>query len=89
MWVKFENLSPAQSVVAQEQLAASVEMPSLKKTHLREFKIVDGHVVGSRLAYTAEDRREMEKIFGPRNVRSKTDLCDWKSTPTPFTVSQD
>lgn len=48
-FLTFDQLTPAQAVVAQQHLAVNVAPLSLKKTYQREFLVIDGHVVGSRL----------------------------------------
>ncbi len=90
MWLKFIDLTPVQQVVAQRQLKNHSEtIPSLKLVTKREFLIVDGKVKGSRIFYTDKDKKLFESLgIGKTDVRSKTDLKDWKSTPTPFSITK-
>ncbi len=92
MWLKFIDLTPIQQVTAQQQLKNHTEtISSLKLVTRREFLIVDGKVKGSRILYTKKDNEFFNSlgIGSDPDVRSKTDLKDWKSTPTPFSISKD
>lgn len=85
-WLRFADLSPAQAIVAQQQLDAHVDPPFLKRTKLREFWIVDGDVKGSRLIRTERDNRIMNTLLGPRDVASKGSLHGWTGGPEKWSL---
>ncbi len=86
-WLKFEQLDPAQSVVALQQLAVHVDEPFLKKPQQREFLVVDGAVKGSRLIYTDKDRKLFDVLgIGQRDVKSKGDLQGWTGGPERWSL---
>ena len=89
MWAKFSDLTDEQKEIALFQLEKSTEtILSLKKPENRDFLLIDGKVKGSRIHHSKKVKKLYEIIVGP-NPRSKTDLQDWKSTPTPFGLSRD
>lgn len=82
VWRRFDELNPAQSVVALKQLQNHVLAPNdpLLRPSAREFLVVDDQVRGSRLA-TSQTKRLMLAIFGPSNVPSKGSLHGWTGGP--------
>lgn len=88
-WLRFDDLSADQAIAALEHLANHVEnIAKLRRPESREFLVVDGSLVGSRIIITPKDREFVAKLTG-ENIRSKTDLKDWKSTPTPFHMNNE
>jgi hypothetical protein len=89
MWEVFTDLTPAQQIAAQLQLDKINEpIAKLRRPENRDFLIVDGAVKGSRVRFTDKAGKVVKSLCGD-TVRSKTDLLDWKSTPTPFTMTHD
>lgn len=86
-WLKFDQLTPAQAVIAQQQLAKIDNVPELKRPKHRDFLVVDGAVKGSRL--TPFTKAEAEKILGPREIPSKTSLHGWTGGPEKWHLNQD
>ena len=87
MWLTFDKLTPAQAVVAQEQLVRHVDPPSLRRTSLREFWVVDGVVKGSRLIRTKRDQELLDALCGERLVdTSKTSLRGWTGGPRRWSL---
>lgn len=93
-WIRFKDLTPVQSIVGQELLLvhpAYADAQLRRKFHRWEFLVTDGRVRGARLFQSPRHKDFLDSLLsqGRYDVRSTTDLKDWKSTPTPFSVSHD